>query len=191
MTRGTLTVVRHGETEWSKDGRHTGRTDIPLSAEGRRAATALATSLRAHHFALVLTSPLSRARETAALAGFPDAGVDDNLHEWDYGDYEGRTTPDIQTDRPGWFLFDDGVPNGETIADVAVRADRVITRARGAGGDAIVFAHGHFLRVLAARWLDAPPGFGRHLVLQPATLSVLGWERSVPALETWNGPVPS
>jgi probable phosphoglycerate mutase len=189
LTRYTLTVVRHGETEWSQNGRHTGRTDIPLTDIGRREASALAEGLRGERFALVLTSPLSRARDTSALAGFADAEVDDDLHEWDYGDYEGRTTPDIQTERPGWFLFNDGVPNGETIDDVAARADRVIARARAAGGNAIAFAHGHFLRVLAARWLEAPPDFARHLLLQPATLSVLGWERAVPALETWNTTV--
>ena len=183
-----LFAVRHGETEWSLATRHTGRTDIPLTDEGRRRAEHLHEALRGQPFALVLTSPLSRARDTAALAGFPDAIVDDDLREWDYGDYEGRTTGDIRQERPGWFLWDDGVPNGESIADVAARADRVIARVRAIDGDVLVFAHGHILRVTASRWLDQDPGFGRHLVLSPATLSILGHEREAPALETWNTP---
>lgn len=186
---GRLIAVRHGETEWSLAGRHTGRTDVPLTDVGRARAEQLGDALRGQAFALVLTSPLSRARDTAALAGFPDAIVDDDLREWDYGDYEGRTTLDIREERPGWFLWDDGVPSGESIADIATRADRVIERARAIDGDVLVFAHGHILRVLAARWLDQDPGFGRHLVLSPATLSILGHEREAPALETWNAPV--
>jgi probable phosphoglycerate mutase len=184
-----LFAVRHGETEWSLDGRHTGTTDVPLLPAGRSRAERVGAALRNHSFALVLTSPLSRARETAALAGFGDAVVDDDLREWNYGDYEGRKTLDIRTDRPGWFLWDDGVPNGESIDDVAARADRVIARVRARDGDVLAFAHGHVLRVLAARWLDQAPGFGRHLVLSPATLSILGHEREAPALETWNAPV--
>jgi probable phosphoglycerate mutase len=186
---GTVTVVRHGETEWSLDGRHTGTTDVPLTDKGRERAKELGTVLVGREFELVLTSPLARARDTAALAGFPDAGLDDDLREWDYGDYEGRTTADIREGRPGWFLWDDGVPNGEPTDDVAARADRVIARARAVDGDVLVFAHGHVLRILAARWLELEPGFGRHLILSPATLSVLGYERDVPALERWNGPV--
>lgn len=181
--------MRHGETEWSLSGRHTGRTDVPLTDPGRERATKVGSALTGRTFALVLTSPLSRARDTAALAGFSDAMVDHDLREWDYGDYEGRTTPDIREERPGWFLWDDSVPNGETIDDVAARADRVIQRARAADGDALVFAHGHILRVIASRWLEQPPGFGRHLVLSPATLSILAYEREVPALETWNAPI--
>jgi probable phosphoglycerate mutase len=190
VAENRLTAVRHGETEWSRDGQHTGRTDIPLTDAGRAVATKLAPTLAGRSYALVLTSPLARARDTAALAGFPDAFVDEDLREWDYGDYEGLTTAEIRETRDAnWFLWDDGVPNGETLVDVASRADRVIARVRSADGDSLVFAHGHFLRILASRWLDLEPGFGRHLVLSPATLSVLSWERGVPALEAWNAPV--
>lgn len=190
MHEHSLTLVRHGETEWSRNGRHTGRTDIPLTDAGRATAARLAHVLAGRRYAAVLTSPLARARDTAAIAGFADAAVDDDLREWDYGDYEGRTTPDIREhDRPAWFLWDDGVPNGETVDEVGTRADRVIARARAIDGDVLVFAHGHFLRVLASRWLGREPGFGRHLVLSPATLSVLAWERDWPAIEAWNAPV--
>jgi broad specificity phosphatase PhoE len=190
MTENRLTVVRHGETEWSRDGRHTGRTDVPLTDSGRSVARKLAQALVGRTYALVLTSPMGRARETAALAGFSDATVDDDLREWDYGDYEGRTTADIRgANDHDWFLWDDGVPNGETLDDVAARADRVIKRVRAVDGEALVFAHGHFLRVLASRWLELDPGFGRHLVLSPATLSILGWERQAPAIEAWNAAV--
>jgi probable phosphoglycerate mutase len=185
---GKVTLVRHGETEWSRSGQHTGTTDIPLTEQGRELATKLEAALRGHAYALVLTSPLSRARDTAAIAGFGDALVDDDLREWDYGDYEGLTTPQIREHRPGWFLWDDGVPGGEKIEDVAARVDRVIARVRAVDGDALLFAHGHLLRILSARWLDEPPGFGRHLVLSPATISVLGWEREAPAIEVWNSP---
>ena len=184
-----LFAVRHGETEWSLSNQHTGRTDIPLTDAGRERATKVGAVLAGRAFALVLTSPFSRARETAELAGFPEAIVDDHLREWDYGDYEGLKTLDIRKERPGWFLWDDGVPNGETIDEVAGRADRVIKRAREVDGDVLVFAHGHILRILASRWLEQPPGFGRHLILSPATLSILAHEREAPALETWNAPV--
>ena len=185
-----LFTVRHGETEWSRDGRHTGLTDIPLTDAGRAAAEGLEPALRGQAFSLVLTSPLSRARDTASLAGFPDAIVDDDLREWDYGDYEGRTTVDIRTERADWFLWDDGVPNGESISDVAARCDRVIAKARAADGDVLAFAHGHVLRVLAARWIDQEPGFGRHLMLSPATVSILASEHDVPAIEAWNAASP-
>jgi probable phosphoglycerate mutase len=184
-----LFAVRHGETEWSMSGQHTGRTDIPLLDVGRERAKKVGEFLAGQKFALVLTSPFIRARETAALAGFPDAGIDDDLREWDYGDYEGLKTLDIRKDQPGWFLWDDGVPNGETIDEVSARADRVIERARRVDGDVLVFAHGHILRVLGSRWLGQPPGFGRHLILSPATLSILGHEREAPAIETWNAVV--
>jgi broad specificity phosphatase PhoE len=183
---GRLFVVRHGETEWSRSGQHTGRTDVPLTDAGRERARDIANLLRGRSFALVLSSPFSRAHDTASLAGFPDAVIDDDLREWDYGDYEGRKTVDIREERPGWFLWDDGVPNGETADEVGARADRVIARVRDVDGDVLVFAHGHYLRILAARWLGQPPGFGRHLVLSPATFSILGYEREAPALETWN-----
>jgi broad specificity phosphatase PhoE len=184
-----LTVVRHGETAWSRDGKHTGTTDIPLTDNGRTVATKLEHIFRARSYALVLASPLSRARDTATLAGYPDPVVDEDLREWDYGDYEGRTTSDIRAAAgPGWFLWDDGVPNGETLQEVAARADRVIARTRDVDGDVLVFGHGHILRVLGARWLGLDPGFGRHLELSPATVSILGWEHDVPAIETWNAP---
>jgi probable phosphoglycerate mutase len=185
-----VTLIRHGETEWSRSGQHTGTTDIPLTEQGRALATKLEAALRGKAYAIVLTSPLSRARDTAAIAGFGDAVVDDDLREWDYGEYEGLTTPQIRERRPGWFLWEDGVPGGETIEAVAARVDRVIRLTQDADGDALLFAHGHLLRILAARWLGQPPGFGRHLVLSPATVSVLGWEREEPAIEVWNSPVP-
>jgi probable phosphoglycerate mutase len=184
----TLTLVRHGETEWSLSGQHTGTTDIPLTDRGREVATRLEAALRGRQFALVLTSPLSRARDTASIAGFPDAIVDEDLREWNYGEYEGITTAEIRETRPGWLLWEQGAPGGETIDQVAARCDRVIERARDAGGDALVFAHGHVLRVLSARWLGEPPVFGRHLVLSPATMSVLGSEHAAPAIEVWNAP---
>jgi broad specificity phosphatase PhoE len=184
-----LFAVRHGETPWSLSGQHTGRTDVPLTDAGRERAKQVGAVLAGHTFALVLTSPLSRARETAELAGFPDAIVDGDLREWDYGDYEGLKTLDIRKERPGWFLWDDGVPNGETIDEIAARADRVIRRVREVDGDVLVFAHGHILRVLGSRWIEQPPGFGQHLILSPATLSILAHEREAPALETWNAAV--
>ncbi len=185
----TITVVRHGETEWSRVGKHTGRTDIPLTEAGRRAATSLRAPLAERTFSLVLTSPLARARDTATLAGHPAATVDDDLVEWDYGDDEGRTTAEIREERPDWFLWDDGVRNGETLEGVAARASRVITRALAADGDVLVFAHGHVLRVLAACWVEQPPGFGQRLALDPVTISVLGWEHDRPCVTTWNAPV--
>ncbi len=191
MKENRLYVVRHGETEWSRDGKHTGsHSDIPLTEEGREVATRLGSLLPHEHFALVLTSPLGRARDTAAIAGHPEAEVDADLVEWDYGEMEGRTTDEIRETRPGWFLWDDGVVGGETIDEVAARAQRVIARVRDADGDVLAFAHGHFLRILAARWLDQAPRFGSQLVLGPATLSVLGWERHQPAIERWNSPCP-
>ena len=153
-----LWLVRHGETEWSLSGAHTGRTDIPLTAAGREKAAAVGRYLAGRKFAGVLVSPLVRARETCRLAGYENAQIDADLSEWDYGDYEGRTTSQIQAERPGWTLWRDGVPNGETAAQVAARADSVIARALAIEGenDVILFAHGHILRVLAARWLGLP-----------------------------------
>ena len=184
-----LFAVRHGETEWSRAGRHTGRTDIPLTEAGRAAAERLEPALRGRAFGLVLTSPLSRARDTAALAGFPDAVVDADLCEWDYGDYEGQTTADVRTERADWFLWEDGVPNGETIDQVAARCDRVIAKVRATDGDALAFAHGHVLRILATRWIGEEPPFAARLMLSPATISILSLEHDVPALDTWNAPV--
>ena len=187
--RPEIVVVRHGETEWSAAARHTGRTDVPLTEPGRRQAKALGACLADRRFVLVLTSPLQRAVETCRLAGFGDvAQVREDLREWDYGDYEGRTTADIRSQRPAWLLWRDGVPNGESIEQVGARTDRVIEEVRAAGGDVALFAHGHVLRVLTARWLDLSPDRGRNFVLETATLSVLGYERETPAILRWNAP---
>jgi broad specificity phosphatase PhoE len=178
-------LVRHGTTEWSVNGRHTGLTDIPLTVDGEQAARAVKPVLAGHGFALQLTSPLLRARHTAELAGFAPE-VDPDLSEWNYGDYEGRTTVDIRAERPGWTIWDDGTPGGETAQEVAARADRVIARARAAAGDTLLFAHGHLLRILGARWIEEPPTAGAHLLLSTAAICVLGWERQTPALARWN-----
>jgi probable phosphoglycerate mutase len=180
-------LARHGETEWSSLGRHTGRTDVPLTTEGEEQARRLGALLRERAFALVLTSPLSRAAATARIAGFGDVAVPDpDLQEWDYGDLEGRTTPEIRETLPGWTIWRGPVPNGESIDEVAARADRVVARLRAADGDSLVFAHGHFLRVLAARWLGLPATAGAHFALSTATTSLLGWERGEPVIERWN-----
>jgi broad specificity phosphatase PhoE len=182
-----VVLVRHGETEWSRSGQHTGNTDIPLTEAGRRAAEALGAPLHARSFALVLTSPLQRAAETSRLAGFGDvAQVRDELKEWDYGAYEGRKTVDIREERPGWSLWRDGVPDGETADEVGSRVDRVIADLRSAEADVLIFAHGHVLRVLAARWVGLGPEEGRLFALDPATLSVLGYERETPVIRLWN-----
>ena len=187
MAAPQLWLVRHGQTEWSASGRHTGRTDIPLDENGREQARELAATLAALPIALVLTSPLQRARETCALAGLGDgAVVDDDLQEWDYGDDDGLTTDEIRAARPDWTLWRDGCPGGETAAQVGVRADRVIRRARDAGGDTIVFAHGHLLRVLAVRWIGLGPEAGALLALTTATVSLLGWEREQAVVRRWN-----
>ena len=184
-----VVLVRHGETEWSRAGKHTGRTDIPLTDLGREQARAVGAALRGRDFALVLTSPLARAAETCKLAGFGDlAEKRDELMEWDYGAYEGRTTPEIREERPGWLLWNDGVPGGETIEEVGARVDRVIAELRAAGGDALLFAHGHVLRALTARWLGLEPAAGRLFALDPATLSTLGYERETAVLRLWNRP---
>jgi len=183
-----LWLVRHGETEWSLSGAHTGRTDIPLTAAGREKAAAVGRYLAGRKFAGVLVSPLVRARETCRLAGYENAQIDADLSEWDYGDYEGRTTSQIQAERPGWTLWSDGVPNGETAAQVAARADSVIARALAIEGenDVILFAHGHILRVLAARWLGLPPQDGRLFALGTAAVSTLGYERETRVITRWN-----
>ncbi len=185
--RPGLWLVRHGETEWARLGRHTGRTDIPLTETGRDQARELGRRLAGHPFELVLTSPLSRAAETASLAGFGAvAHPDPDLCEWDYGALEGRSTADIRDEYPGWTIWRGPWPDGETIDAVAARADRVMARARVATGDVLVFAHGHLLRVLAARWLALPPTSGALFALETATVSILGWERDAPVVETWN-----
>jgi probable phosphoglycerate mutase len=183
-------VVRHGETEWSRAGKHTGRTDVPLTEQGRRQAEAVGAALGDRDFALVLTSPLGRALETCRLAGFGDrAEPRDELMEWDYGAYEGRTTSEIREERPGWTLWRDGVREGETIEQVAQRVDRVLGQIRSLEGDALLFAHGHVLRVLTACWLELEPDAGRLFALDPATLSTLGYERETPVIQLWNQPV--
>jgi broad specificity phosphatase PhoE len=183
-----VVLLRHGATEWSRSGQHTGRTDVPLLEVGREQARAAGELLRSMTFAQVLTSPLLRARETAALAGF-DGEVDPDLLEWDYGAYEGLTSVEIQAKRPGWTLWTDGVVDGERAADVGRRVDRVIERARLVQGDTLCVAHGHVLRVLTARWLGLPPVGGRLFALGTGTVSILGWERDTPVVTLWNdGP---
>ncbi len=187
--RPRLWVVRHGETEWSASGRHTSRTDVPLTPGGEREAIELRERLRGVAFAVVLTSPRRRAMETCRLAGFDDrAVVDPDLAEWDYGTDEGRTSAEIEVDRPGWSIWRDGPAGGESIDQVAARVERVIDRVRQAPGDCLAFAHGHLLRILAARWADLPAVDGQALLLEPATISILGWERETPVIELWNEP---
>lgn len=182
-----LWLFRHGETEWSRSGAHTGRTDLPLTDAGRERAAAIGRCVAGRQFALVLTSPLQRARETCALAGYSDvAQIEPDLREWDYGDYEGRTTADIRKEDPGWFLWSDGVPNGETVGEVAARAEAVIDRAMKAAGDVALFAHGHVLRILTACWLELPPGDGRLFALSTGSVSVLGYEHETRVISRWN-----
>jgi probable phosphoglycerate mutase len=180
-------LVRHAETEWSRSGRHTGRTDVPLTDAGRERAEALGALMGGHDFTLVLSSPLERARETARLAGFGDpCQVREDLLEWDYGDYEGITTAEIREERPDWYLWRDGVPNGETAVEVAARCDRVIEEILATAGDVALFAHGHILRALAARWLEEPVSFGGRLYLSTGSVGVLGFEREVRVVRLWN-----
>ena len=188
-TRPQAWLVRHGETEWSKSGQHTGLTDMPLTDTGRAQARRLRRKLGTRSFALVLSSPMSRALETARLAGFGErVEVDPDLHEWNYGPYEGLTTAEIRESVPGWSVWTHTIPGGETAGEIAARVDRVIVRVRAAPGDVAIFAHGHVLRVLTARWLGLPPTDGRLLALGTATVSVLGWERESAVLERWNAP---
>ncbi|MCG5212103.1 histidine phosphatase family protein [Streptosporangium sp. KLBMP 9127] len=191
-----MMLLRHGETEWSRDGRHTGLTDIPLTARGEGQARALAPLVGDRRFGTVLVSPAQRAARTAELAGFTEYDTDADLWEWDYGGYEGVTTRQIRVNRPGWYLWRDGViPGdadhpGESAADVGERADKVIARARACDGTVALVAHGHFLRVLAARWLGLPPTDGRLLRLDTGTYSALGFEHANPVILHWNSPVP-
>jgi len=183
-------LVRHGETEWTLTGQHTGRADIPLTAHGEDEARALRPRLGEMSFSDVFTSPLTRARQTCDAAGFGSIAIaDPDLSEWHYGDYEGRRTSDIVAGRPGWRLFEDGCPNGESAADVGVRADRLIARVRKCSGNVLLFAHRDVFRVLAARWLDLPPVDGRHFYLGTGTLSLLGYDHNLsePAIRLWNG----
>jgi len=185
----TVYLARHGETAWSLTGQHTGLTDLPLTDNGERNARRLGDRLKGLTFAKVLTSPLQRARRTSELAGFGAAEVDRDLVEWDYGQYEGRTSADILKERPDWELFRDGCPGGESPQQVAARADRVVSRLRALAGDALVFSSGHFLRVVAARWLGfEPSALGRYLALNTASLSALSYERTVsrPVIQLWN-----
>lgn len=178
--------MRHGATAWSKSGKHTSVTDVPLLPEGEDDARALGPRLAEHGFEQVLTSPRQRARRTAALAGFPEAVVDEDLVEWDYGDYEGITTPEIREHDPAWSIWDGVTPGGETAAQITARLDRLIERVRAVEGDTLIFAHGHCLRALAARWVGEPVALGRFLFLGTATLSVLGDDRGQPAILSWN-----
>jgi len=182
-----LDGVRHGEAEWSATGRHTSSTDLPLTASGRERARALASELGGRSFSLVLCSPLRRARETCELAGFGDAAVVcEDLREWDYGDYEGLTTPQIRERDPDWDLWRDGCPSGETPEQVASRADRAIELLRGAGGDALAFAHGHILRVVTARWIGLEAAGGARFALGAGAIGVLGYERETEVVTRWN-----
>ena len=183
-------AIRHGETEWSLNGRHTGTTDIPLTDNGRRLAMQLRPMLARTSFVTVLTSPLKRARETCELAGLGgSAVVDPDLVEWNYGKYEGLTPAQIHATAPGWLIFRDGCPGGETPAEIGARVDRVIARVRAVEGDVALFAHGHVLRVLGACWLGLPPEAGQHFLLDTGTLNILSYYRGVPALKTWNAPM--
>ena len=187
---GTVILVRHGETAWSKSGQHTSITDLPLTPEGEQAALRLKPELAKWDFRLVLSSPRQRATRTCELAGLASRmEVSNDLAEWFYGDYEGLTTPQIREKAPGWTVFTQPCPGGETAEQVATRLDRVIARIRQAGGTSVVFAHGHCLRVFAARWLELPPNEARHFVLQTATLSELGYERETPVVHRWNADV--
>jgi probable phosphoglycerate mutase len=183
----SIVLVRHGETEWSATGKHTSVTDVPLLDSGRRDAERLRERLGANSFALVLTSPRARARDTAFLAGLGEvAEIDDDLVEVDYGEYEGLTTPEIRETRPGWSIWEHGSPGGETVAEAGVRADRVIARALAADGDVALFAHGHLLRILGARWIGLPAIYGGNLLLSTGSLCILGFERERRAIVLWN-----
>jgi broad specificity phosphatase PhoE len=184
--RDEVWLVRHGETEWSRDGRHTSTTDLPLTDGGRRVAETLRERLADEPFALVLTSPRRRARDTAELAGRSDAEVDGDLVEWDYGDLEGETSEKIRETYPGWTIWQGPVPGGESADQVSARLDRVVARCRATDGRVLVFGHGHALRGLAARWLGLPVTDGRHLRLDTATVSVLGWEHETTVVSHWN-----
>jgi broad specificity phosphatase PhoE len=183
-------LIRHGETAWSLSGQHTGSTDIPLTENGRELARQLASLLARTTFALVLTSPLGRARETCELAGLAKiAEVNPDLTEWNYGEYEGLTPKQIHDRAPGWMIFRDGCPGGESPEQVGARVDRIIARARAVGGDVALFAHGHVFRVFAARWLGLPASAGSHFLLDTATVSVLSHYRGIPAIRRWNAPL--
>jgi broad specificity phosphatase PhoE len=190
MRQMEVVLVRHGETEWSRDGRHTGRTDVPLTDEGRTQAGRLGDALADWSFTRVLASPLARALDTCRLAGFGDrAELSDALLEWDYGEYEGETTAQIRELRPRWNLWRDGCPGGEAVADVGARVGPLVSELKASEGDVVVFAHGHLLRVLAARWAELPPEAGARFWLATATVSVLGFERETAGFRRWNAPI--
>lgn len=186
-----LWLLRHGETEWSRSGQYTGLTDLALTQDGEDQARGARAALANIDFDLVLTSPLQRAQRTAELAGFPDAEVEPNAVEWDYGDYEGINSAVVRAENPGYLIWDDGVPNGETIGQVAARADAIVERVRGPLADGsvpanvLLVAHGHFLRILTARWLGLEAGQGRHFLLGTAKVCTLGWDKKTPAVEQW------
>jgi probable phosphoglycerate mutase len=183
-------LVRHGETAWSLSGQHTGVTDIPLTEHGREVARRLRPALAGVTFTRVLTSPLRRARETCELAGLTaQAVIDRDLMEWNYGEYEGLTPDQINARKPGWMIFRDGCPGGESPAQIGARVDRLIARIREVPGDVALFAHGHVFRVLVARWIDLPVAAGEHFLLGTATLNVLGYYRDAPAVQMWNAPL--
>ena len=183
-------AIRHGETAWSLNGQHTGKTDIPLTDNGRRLAARMRPVLAANPFGLVLCSPMRRARETCELAGLGDrAIIDSDLVEWNYGEYEGLTPKQIQEVAPGWLIFRDGCPGGEAPEQVGARVDRVIARSRAVAGDTALFAHGHLLRVFAARWIGLPASGGQHFLLNTGTLCVLGYYHEIPAVRIWNRPL--
>jgi probable phosphoglycerate mutase len=183
-------LIRHGETAWSRSGQHTGSTDIPLTENGRRAARELAPHLASMRFSLVLCSPLQRARQTCELAGLGEAAqLEPDLREWDYGDYEGLTPAQIHAEAPGWLVFRDGCPGGESPAQVAERVDRVIARVRAMEGRVALFAHGHLLRLFAARWIGLEPDQGGRFLLDTATFNLLSYYRDIPALKCWNAPL--
>jgi broad specificity phosphatase PhoE len=189
-TESALFVVRHGDTEWSRNGRHTGATDLPLLSVGEDEARELRPALQSLSVSRVLCSPRRRARETCLLAGFSEDRIEvcADLAEWDYGDYEGLTSLEIRQQRPDWNLWRDGCPGGESPAQVSARADRVVALAAGSGGDVIAFAHGHILRVVAARWAGFDAAAGERLLLAPATVSKLGHEHATRVIEIWNAP---
>jgi broad specificity phosphatase PhoE len=190
MSVQEIYLIRHGETEWSLNGRHTGSSDIPLTENGRRVARQWRAYSGTKTFDLVLTSPLQRAQETCRLAGLAEhAQIDRDLTEWDYGDYEGLTPQEIRAKQPTWMIFNDGCPGGESPEQVGARVDRVIARLRAVSGDAAVFAHGHVLRVFGARWLGLPAAGGSHFLLETATLCVLSSYHGQPAIKRWNAPL--
>jgi probable phosphoglycerate mutase len=190
MPTQKVLLIRHGETEWSLSGKHTGMTDIPLTENGRSVARRLKPILVDQTFALVLTSPLRRARETCELAGLIErAEIDRDLVEWNYGDYEGLTPQQIHVLRPGWMVFTDGCPGGETPEQVEARIDRVMTKIRSVAGNVAVFGHGHLIRAFAARWLRLRASEGRFFLLDPATVNVVSYYRDIPAIKRWNAPI--